>query len=191
MMRSVTAGLGVLTILSVTAALTPPGQAMLGMRPSQPTSSITVIKDPTTEDAPAASAAVAPSGSRAAVHSVPAVERASAAASLPAATRAQSVRLTPIGATPARRAAVRTARPMPERPATTGVARMAPSLGGEMANVAAILLNLPQVLSQAGHRAEMRSVRPNHPASADRWDVTHHPRGKDHRDGDPESQSNH
>lgn len=45
MMRRVTVGLGVLTILSVIAGITPAGQALLGLRPSKSGPSVTVIPD--------------------------------------------------------------------------------------------------------------------------------------------------
>jgi len=114
-MRFLTAGLGVLTILTVTSAMTPSGQAMLGIRPSSNQAPVTVISDPgppRVAPAPAAPAAV------------------HAPAPAPATTARPVAH--PAPAAPA-------ARPAPSKPAS-GL--------GQITNIANILLNLPQVLSQ-------------------------------------------
>ncbi len=45
MVRSVTAGLGALTVLAVAGALTPPGQEVLGLSAASPAAPVTVIAD--------------------------------------------------------------------------------------------------------------------------------------------------
>mgnify|MGYP001388254601 CR=1 FL=1 len=122
MMKSLTAGLGVLTILAVTGAMTPSGQAMLGFRSApQNQQNVAVIKD-----------APASAGTRAA----PAPKAVTPAPTVSA-----------VAARPAS-AAARTAAPRPVPAAQRAPAPAQPDPVGSVVNVANILLNLPQVLSQ-------------------------------------------
>ncbi len=123
MMKSLTAGLGVLTILAVTGAMTPSGQAMLGFRSGpQNQQNVAVIKD---VPAPA-----------------PAVTRAAPA--LKAATPAPTASAAAARPSPAARTAV--PRQVPAAQPAPAPAQSNPA--GSVVNVANILLNLPQVLSQ-------------------------------------------
>lgn len=158
MMRSVTIGLGALTVLAVAGAMTAPGQSMLGFgRAAQDTSSVTEITD-TAATAPAPAAA----------------PRVAAA--------------TPVPAGPAHVASAPPAparQPTP-RPAAgpAPAARAAPPQGGSgtslgLATAAAILLILPQILLQP-HPAE-----PGRPGRGDKvqpalWPVDQPGRGEDH-----------
>ena len=146
MMRSITAGLGALTILAITGAVTTSGQTFLGFKPSsQDQSAVTVIKD-TPADPPAVPAAKAP----AAVAPRPAS---------PAAAR-------PAPAAPA--VAQKPASPIPGG-LGTGL--------GQVASVANILLNLPQVLTHPGQGGPAPGAAP--------WNTPYVPRkhgddGHDH-----------
>lgn len=61
-----------------------------------------------------------------------------------------------------------------------------------MANIANILLNLPQVLSHAGRGAGVHPGAPSHRVSVGQWPSMHYPGWKGHRDDDyPEGQNNH
>ncbi len=73
MMRSVTAGLGALTILAVTGAMTTSGQTFLGFKPSpRDQSAVTVIKDAPAATSAAPKAPVAPVVARPVSHAAPA-----------------------------------------------------------------------------------------------------------------------
>jgi len=152
MMRFLTAGLGVLTILTVTSAMTPSGQAMLGIRPSPNQAPVTVISDP----GPALVAPAAPAPRPAPV--------APAAVHPPA----------PAPATTARPVA----HPAPAAPAARP---STPASGlGQITNVANILLNLPQVLSRTqvqpapGGPQLLPKERKHHPGEPDDETPEHH-----------------
>ncbi len=87
MMKTLTAGLGLLTILAVTGAMTPWGQTMLGFRPATENEpSVTVIKDTPPPVAKTAPNVITPAPASA--HSAPAP--APAAARAPGAPSAQA-----------------------------------------------------------------------------------------------------
>lgn len=134
MMKFLTMALGGLTMLTVTGLATPPGQAMLGMRPAQTAAPVSVIADPgpAAVSAPAAPAAapVSPTPVAAPVHPV-----SPAPAAAPVAPR---VAPRPVAAPAASPAPV--ARPAAPAPAANPMGGMG---AGAITN---ILLNLPQVL---------------------------------------------
>lgn len=137
MMRSLTTGLGILAILAVTGAMTLTGQAMLGFRPATQTDpAVTVIAD----TAPPAPKKVAASPRVATPATAPAVVQPPAARPVAASTPAPATQQAPAAhsasASPAPAASTRSPQPA----AQGGL--------GQVANVANILLNLPQVLSQ-------------------------------------------
>jgi hypothetical protein len=153
-MKTLTVGLGILTILAVTGAMTPSGQAMLGLRPSAATSSVHVIKDTTQP------AANTPAPSAAAESNLPAAKPAvGPQARLVTATPRVAPQTRPVAARPvtARPSAVPAQRsasyPAPSAPPTVQAGPQTganPFPGGlsSAGSVANILLNLPQVLQQ-------------------------------------------
>lgn len=165
MMRTVTAALGALTILAVTGAITTSGQTLLGLRPSaQALSSVTVIKD---TQAPA----VAPSA--------------------PAATASEEAPVTPPRAGSGSARSAKPAAPAPaaaRKPAVQQPAAQSPSVPGglgtglaQVASVANILLNLPQVLSHPG-RGPAPSDAQSAPWNTDYVPQKHH--RSDQQEGD-------
>lgn len=122
MMKFLTTALGGLTILTVTGMATPPGQAMLGMRPTQAQAPVSVIADP----GPATVAAPI------------AVPARPVPAATPVAVPQPAARPIPTHAVPAARPAVPAAAPVQAAPAAN-------PMGGAGA-LTNILLNLPQVL---------------------------------------------
>ncbi len=170
MMRSLTTGLGILTILAVTGAITSMGQTMLGFKPaSQANPSETVIAD-TAPSAPkvaavprvATPAPVAPAAVQSPAKPAPAAQQAPAAHSSPA------------------RPAPAASAPSPQ-PAQGGL--------GQVANVANILLNLPQVLSQTQVRPAPDNNEEHESSHETHWVPNHVPKekGRSHRkveDGD-------
>ncbi|GEM_PF-2195017 len=190
MMRWVTGGLGVLTLLAVTGSVTPSGQAMLGLRPTEAVSSpVTVIKD-----APPLAEAEA---TRATPARLATVTKQPAAAAAPAPARpapAAAMRVAPVrvAAAPAVRvtpAPVPARRPAPPapvgRPAVAAPAAQPPSGLGQMASVANILLNLPQVLSETQVRPAPDNGparrQDGHPVWRDQWTRGHPEKVKKHR----------
>ncbi|HLJ60148.1 MAG TPA: hypothetical protein VKZ50_10490 [bacterium] len=153
MMKSLTVGLGILTVLAVTAAMTPTGLAMLGVRPSQATPAVSVIADPPPPPAPV---------------KAPVARVAAPIAHHAAAPRSVGDRV------------VRTApRPAAAAPASPGLGQAGIGQGlGQIANIANILLNLPQVLSQSHGGASVSS-----PASGGGGDPSWAPRRDWHQDG--------
>ncbi len=148
MMRSLTAGLGALTILAVTGAVTTSGQTFLGFKPSsRDQAAVTVIKD-TPADPPAVPAAKAPAAPGPAS---PAAARPAPAATHPAVAQ------------------------KPAAPAASG-SPIPGGLGtglGQVASVANILLNLPQVLTHPGQGGPAPGAAP--------WNTPYVPR-KGHGD---------
>ena len=160
MMKSVTAGLGVVTVLAVMAAMTPSGLAMLGVHPSQTTASVSAIEDtPPPQPAPAKARPVA--------HVPPAAHTGAA----PRPVGHRSARVAP---RPAAAAA----------PASPGLGQASIGQGlGQIANIANILLNLPQVLSQSHGGASVSAPAPGgDPSWLSRRDV--HQDGPDNASGE-------
>ncbi len=194
MMKTLTVGLGVLTILAVTGAMTPSGQAMLGLRPSPATSSVHVIKD-TTQPAADTSAP-----SAAAESNMPAAKPATATPRVAPQTRPVAARpaARPATAGPSAVPAQRSASyPAPSAPPTVQAGPQtgaSPFPGGlsSAGSVANILLNLPQVLQQTqvgpfgGNSSEDSG-------QGQEWKYRHVPKGQQwkHGGGDDEEQGSH
>ncbi len=154
-MRTMTSWLGVLTVALASLLMTPPGQALFGMKSASSGPSLTVIADrlPAARMAPAKlhRSARVQGGPRA---GAPAPSRASSretsgalATGVPAG--APSVRPIPTAAP-----APGTVRPVPVPPqSSAGVPESAPGME-QIARIANILLNLPQVLSQPQARSD-------------------------------------
>lgn len=153
MMKSVTAGLGAVTVLAVAAAMTPSGLAMLGVRPSQTAAAVSAIDDtPPPQPAP--------------VKARPVARVASPVAHPVAASR-------PVERRPARVAS----HPVAAAPASPGLGQAGIGQGlGQIANIANILLNLPQVLSQAHGGSSVSAPAPG-------GDPSWLSRGPGHQDG--------
>lgn len=125
-MRSVTAALGLLTAVLAAVLAIPPGQALFGPTTAVPGASLTVIRDGAEEEA-----------------SVPLLSRdvhATSAIAVP--SGAPSVRPLPILPSPSAAGQPDPARPRP----SPGAEDSQPGLD-QIARIANILLNLPQVLS--------------------------------------------
>ncbi len=134
MMRSVTAGLGALTILAVTGAITTSGQTFLGFKPSpRDQSAVTVIKDAPAATSAAPKAPVAPVAARPVSHAAPAAAQRPAVR--PAAAPAASAAPAPGGL-------------------GTGL--------GQAVSIANILLNLPQILTHPAQPAPGYVPRKKH-----------------------------
>jgi hypothetical protein len=202
-MKTLTVGLGILTILAVTGAMTPSGQAMLGLRPSPATSSVHVIKDTTQP------AANTPAPSAAAESNMPAAKPAVgpqarpvtatprfAPQTRPVAARSAARPVTAPSAVPAQRSA---SYPAPSAPPTAQAGPQtgaSPFPGGlsSAGSVANILLNLPQVLQQTqvgpfGGNSSGDSSQ----GQGQEWRYRHVPQGQQwkHGGGDDQQQGSH
>lgn len=191
-MKTLTVGLGILTILAVTGAMTPSGQAMLGLRPSPATSSVHVIKDTTQP------AANTPAPSAAAESNMPAAKPAvgpQARQTRPVAARSAA---RPVTARPSAVPAQRSASyPAPSAPPTVQAGPQtgaSPFPGGlsSAGSVANILLNLPQVLQQT-QVGPFGGNSSGDSSQGQDWRYRHAPQGQQwkHGGGDDEQQGTH
>ena len=148
-MRTMTAWLGALTVALASLLMTPPGQALFGMRPASSGPSLTVIAD----TLPAANMAPAKvhwpdrvqGGPRAGAPAPPAPSSREVSGARGDAVSAGAPSVRPIpNAQPA---------PAPPPQSPTGVPESVPGME-QIARIANILLNLPQVLSEPQARPD-------------------------------------
>lgn len=178
MMKALTTGLGVLTILAVTGMATPSGQAMLGLRQTQTQTPVSVIADPGPANTTPA-AVPTPVSTAPAPASAPAVSHAVA----PAAPTAPVARPAVTHAAPVARPAAPTSAPAAAGP----VPAASPVNAGAITN---ILLNLPQVLQPTQGRPGEAGPAP---VNNDQWVPPGHRKAKKGQDvqwpdGDPGEQ---
>ena len=140
-MRTMTAWLGALTVALASLLMTPPGQALFGMKSASSGPSLTVIAD----SLPAAKMAPAKLHWPSRVQGGP---RAGAPApSLPSSREASGAQAAAVSAGAPSVRPIPTAQPAPAPPrSSTRVPEPAPGME-QIARIANILLNLPQVLS--------------------------------------------
>jgi hypothetical protein len=140
-MRTMTAGLGVLTVALASALMTPPGQALFGFKSASSGPSLTVITDrlPAERTAPA----ILHRPARVQGGAIAGASAPSRPSREPSGARAAAV---PAGAPSVRPLPTAQPAPVPSQ-SSTGVPESAPGME-QIARIANILLNLPHVLSQ-------------------------------------------